>query len=66
MNITGRIIRIKVSARTFEASERLTRAIAASPPFETAEVTGSIETKKGGDKTFTVAISLAPSTGDAS
>jgi general secretion pathway protein L len=66
VNIAGRVIRIKVSARTFEASERLTRAISVSPPFERAEVTGSIETKKGGDKTFTVAISLSPSTGEAS
>jgi len=61
VNITGRLIRIKVSAKTFEASERLTAAIAASPPFETAEVRGSIETDKGGGKTFTVAISLTGS-----
>jgi general secretion pathway protein L len=61
VNIAGRVIRIKVSAKTFEASERLTRAIAASPPFESAEVTGSIETKKGGSKAFTVAISLTGS-----
>lgn len=63
VNIAGRVIRIKVSAKTFEASERLTRAIAASPPFESAEVTGSIETKKGGSKIFTVAISLTGSSG---
>jgi general secretion pathway protein L len=66
VNITGRVIRIKVSAKTFEASERLTQAIAASPPFESAEVTGSIETKKTGSKTFTVAISLTGSSQEAS
>lgn len=63
VNISGRVIRIKVSAKTFEASERLTRAIASAPPFESAEVTGSIETKKGGSKIFTVAISLTGSSG---
>jgi len=66
VNITGRVIRIKVTGKTFEASERLTRAISASPPFESAEVTGSIETRKDGSKTFTVAISLTGTSGDAS
>jgi len=58
VNITGRVIRIKVSASTFEASERLTKVIAAAPPFQRAEVKGSIETDRGGGKTFTLAITL--------
>ena len=66
VNITGRVIRIKVSARTFEASERLTKVIAASPPFQAAEVKGSIETNRGGGKTFTVAISLSGGNEEAS
>lgn len=61
VNITGRVIRIKVTGKTFEASEQLTQALAASPPFENAEVSGSIETRKDGSKTFTVTISLADS-----
>ena len=66
VNISGHVIRIRVSAKTFEASERLTAAIAASPPFETAEVKGSIETSKGGGKAFTLAISLTGSSRDPS
>ena len=66
VNITGRVIRIKVAAKTFEASERLTKVIAASPPFQSAEVKGSIETNRGGGKTFTVAISLSGGNEEAS
>lgn len=66
VNITGRVIRIKVSAKTFEASERLTKVIASAPPFQKAEVKGSIETNRGGGKTFTVAITLAGASEEAS
>ena len=61
VNITAHVIRIKVSARTFEASERLTQLLAESPTFGSAEVKGSIETNRDGGKTFTIAISLTGS-----
>ena len=61
VNITAHVIRIKVSARTFEASERLTQVLAESPTFGSAEVKGSIETDRDGGKSFTIAISLTGS-----
>jgi general secretion pathway protein L len=58
INITGRIIRLKVAANDFEAAERLTSVLSSAPPFENAEVKGGIDSTKEGTS-FTVTISLS-------
>ncbi|MEZ4216687.1 MAG: type II secretion system protein GspL [Myxococcota bacterium] len=63
LNITGRVIRLKVAGSNFEAAERLTRVLSAEPPFRNAEVKGGIESTKDGTR-FTVAISLTGGTDD--
>ena len=60
INITGRVIRLKVAANDFEAAERLTSVLNAEAPFENAEVKGGIESTKDGTR-FTVSISLSSS-----
>ncbi|MEE3332582.1 MAG: pilus assembly protein PilM [Myxococcota bacterium] len=66
INITGRVIRLKVAAKDFEAAERLTSVLSSEAPFEAAEVKGGIESTKDGTR-FTVTISLSSSAeGDVS
>lgn len=58
INITGRVIRLKVAAKDFEAAERLTSVLSSRAPFENAEVKGGIDSTKDGTR-FTVTISLS-------
>ena len=45
-------------SRQEELLAAILEVIAAAPPFQRAEVKGSIETDRGGGKTFTLAITL--------
>ena len=57
--LLGRVIRIKVFAKSFEAADRLTEQLAASEPFELAKVDGEVKaSRKREGKTFTVTIPL--------
>jgi general secretion pathway protein L len=64
VNIDGRVIRIKVFAKGFEAADRLESALAREAPFTGAKA-GEITTdRKRGGQTFNLNISLSGS-GDA-
>ncbi len=57
--IDRRAVRIKVSAKSFEAADRLTAGLAASEPFQAAQVDGEVKAKrKGKGKEFNVTIAL--------
>ena len=57
--IDRRAVRIKVSAKSFEAADRLTAGLAASEPFLAAQVDGEVKAKrKGKGKEFNVTIAL--------
>ena len=59
VSIDRRVVRIKAFAKSFEAADRLTAELAASPPFETAQVDGEVKaSRKRGGKTFNVTIPL--------
>ena len=57
--IDRRAVRIKVSAKSFEAADRLTSGLAAGEPFQGAQVDGEVKAKrKGKGKEFNVTIAL--------
>lgn len=59
LDIDRRSIRIKVSAPSFEAADRLTEKLARKAPFTTARVAGEISSNpRGGGKTFSLNIRL--------
>jgi general secretion pathway protein L len=60
VSIDRRVVRIKVFARTFEATDRLTSQLAASDPFEGAKIDGEVKASRKRDGyTFNVTIPLA-------
>jgi general secretion pathway protein L len=59
LDIDRRGIRIKVSAPSFEAADRLTSEIASREPFQSAKVAGEVSSDpRGGGKTFSLSIRL--------
>ncbi|MEE2672199.1 MAG: type II secretion system protein GspL [Myxococcota bacterium] len=60
VTIDRRVVRIKVSAKSFEAADRLTNQLAASEPFLEAKIDGEVKASRKGDlKLFNVTIPLA-------
>lgn len=60
VSIDRRVVRIKVSAKSFEAADRLTTDLAASEPFLEAKIDGEVKVSKRRDvKIFNVTIPLA-------
>ena len=60
VSIDRRVVRIKVFARTFEATDRLTSQLAASDPFQDAKIDGEVKASRKRDGyTFNVTIPLA-------
>lgn len=54
------VIRLDVDAEGYEAADRLTEVLAATPPFEGAKVSGSVKTdRRSGGVSFDVSIPLA-------
>ena len=59
LDIDRRGIRVKVSAPSFEAADRLTSELAAKAPFTSAKVAGEISSNpRSGGKTFSLSIRL--------
>ena len=62
VNIDPRVIRIKVFAKDFEAPDRLTSVLSASPPFTSTKVAGEISSEQRREGiTFSLNISLGAS-----
>jgi general secretion pathway protein L len=60
VSIDRRVVRIKVFARTFEATDRLTSQLGASDPFQEAKIDGEVKASRKRDGyTFNVTIPLA-------
>ena len=60
VSIDRRVVRIKVSAKSFEAADRLTNQLAASEPFLEAKIDGEVKASRKRDlKLFNVTIPLA-------
>ena len=60
VSIDRRVVRIKVSAKSFEAADRLTAQLAASEPFLQAKIDGEVKSSRKRDlKIFNVTIPLA-------
>ena len=60
INIDQNVIRIKVSAKNYEAQDRLENVLRAEPVFAAADVTGSAKRLKNGSVTFGLSIPLQP------
>lgn len=59
LDIDRRSIRVKVTAPSFEAADRLTSELARKPPFTSAKVAGEISSNpRGGGKSFSLSIRL--------
>lgn len=66
VNIDRNLIRLDVDAAGYEAADRLTAVLTDTPPFEGAEVAGSIRTdRKTGGVSFNVNIPLTRPGGEA-
>lgn len=65
ITIDGRVIRIKVSAEGFDATDKLERVIAASPPFTSAKAGESSTDRRTGRIEFDLTISLIEDGGGA-
>ncbi len=60
VSIDRRVVRIKVSAKSFEAADRLTNQLAASEPFLEAKIDGEVKASRKRDlKLFNVTIPLS-------
>ncbi len=60
VTIDRRVVRIKVSAKSFEATDRLIAQLAASEPFREAKIDGEVKASRKRDvKIFNVTIPLA-------
>ena len=60
VSIDRRVVRIKVSAKSFEAADQLTTQLAASEPFREAKIDGEVKaSRKRNVKIFNVTIPLA-------
>jgi general secretion pathway protein L len=66
LDIDRRGIRVKVSAPSFEAADRLTAELASREPFKSAKVAGEVSSDpRGGGKTFSLSIRLDEAGGES-